>query len=483
MTEADEIPRESGSYADRDRDGVSSADLLVYVESVDANSVIGETPLDHMRSAETIIAERGHSAESFVRTAAGRVITPPEFSDGAFDCAVRSRRAVAARRVEASQWGMPVGADYVAGHWFTASASDPENFSRLEMPAWRYIYASADPDRWGTQAIPVGMFGDVWDVRLTPDGGTAVTLHWSRDPLESVHSLFAHDLKSGQQRLITRLTDGLTAPQGDLSVSPDGCYVIAGFPMPWLIDLRTGHSAGFGADLRAATWYPRAGASCVLGVTGAHDAPPWRLVLLDLATFRTEHFADLPRRVDGIQVAADGSIAARMRPQGETGWFDELVVSTDDGRNFEPLAPLRGRCGWRRRSTRPRWIDANPPDASPVVLYGDFEEFLRAVPPDNGASPGEAGWMLDLVKKLIAHRLSRLRERPSAADLLLAQLHILAALPILLDPETADAVIGQVVPAARAAAITGDGERWADAIDAVSGGRVAPPFTFRFGGA
>ena len=461
-----------------------SDDSLVYVESVDANSVAGETPLEHMRASEAIAAERGHLAETFVRTASGRVVTPPEFSDGAFDVAVGSQRAVAARRLEATQWGLPAGADYIVSHWPGVLGQDFENFYRLDLPAWRFVYASAASDYWGERAAPVGMFGDVNDIRFSADESAAVALHWNRDPLNSVSSLFAHDLTNGQQRLLTRLPDGATASHGELSVSADGRYVIAGFPVPELVDLHTGHSAGFGSryDLRAATWYPKAGASCVLAVTGGHDDPPWKLIILDLATYAAEHLADLPRRADGLQVARDGSIAARMRPEGETGWFDELVVSTDDGRTFEPVAPLRSASGWRRRSTRPRWIEAKPPDTAPVVLQPDFEEFLRAVPADNDANAGEIRWVLDIVGKLITRRVERLRERPTTADLLLAQLRILIALPVLFDPDMVDAVTSEVGAEWRAAANTRGGRLLVDAITAVIAHRLEPPITVIFGG-
>src|SRR6185437_9135135 len=263
--------------------------------------------------------------------------------------------AVAARRLEASHWGLPAGSDYLVSHWPGVQGQDFENFHRLEMPAWRYVYASAESDYWGEHAVPVGMFGDVSDICFAADETTAVALHWNRDPLNSVSSLFAHDLRKEEQRLITRLLDGPSASHGELSISPDGRYIIAGSPVPELIDLQTGHCAGFGSsyNLRAATWYPKAGASCVLGVSGGHDDPPWTLIILDLATYKAEHLADLPRRADGLRVSSDGAIAARMRPEGETGWFDELVVSTDDGRSFDPVAPLRSASGWRRRTTRP----------------------------------------------------------------------------------------------------------------------------------
>jgi hypothetical protein len=459
-------------------------DSLVYVESVDANSVAGETPLEHVRASEAIASERGHLAEALVRTAAGRVVTPAEFSDGAFDVAVRSRRAVAARRLEASHWGLPAGSDYLVSHWPGVQGQDFENFHRLEMPAWRYVYAGAESDDWGERANPVGMFGDVSDLRFTADETSVVALHWNRDPLNSVSSLFVHDLNKGQQRLLTRLPDSATASHGELSISPDGRYAIAGSPVPELVDLQTGHCAGFGSrhGLRAATWYPTAGPSCVLGVTGGHDDPPWTLVVLDLATFEAEHLADLPRRADGLQVAGDGAMAARMRPEGDTGWFDELVVSTDDGRNFEPVAPLRGASGWRRRGTRPRWLEVRPLEAAPVVLLPEFEEFLRAVPPDNDANPGEIRWVLDKVAGLIAQRVSRLRERPRAADLLLDQLHILITLPMLFDPEMIGGLASEVLTEWQAAANTRAGRLLVDAIIAVIAHRLELPITISFGG-
>ena len=82
--------------------------ILVYVESVYAASPGNpKTPVEHMRVAERIAAERGHLAESIVRRTAGRVVTPQGFGDDAFDLSLATRRAVAARAVEESRGGLP----------------------------------------------------------------------------------------------------------------------------------------------------------------------------------------------------------------------------------------------------------------------------------------------------------------------------------------------------------------------------------------
>jgi hypothetical protein len=459
---------------------VATSGSLVYIESADANSLGTETPLDHLRVAEKIAAERGHPAESFTRTAAGHVLTPEAFGDHAFDFSPRTGRAVAARSVEASQWGMPPGADYVSRHMsFTAAAQDPASFARIERPAWAFTYVGAPGDQFGAQAAPASVYGNAQDIRVTPAGNTAVTLQLCRDPAGSAFCLFAHDLDSGQLRLLTRLREP-AENQGDLSVSPDGRYLLAGSPLPQLVDIATGHCAGIGRAYRAATWYPRGGPSCVLAVTGDNDKPPWKLVLLDLSTFAVEDFAELPRRVDGLQAAADGTLALRMQAPGEPGRVEQLVVSTDNGRSFEPAAPLRGASGWLRRSARPRWIEAAADAPGPVTLHAGFEEFLRQVPADNGYAQGEAGWVLDTAAYLIKHRVTRLRERPPAADILLSQLGILAALATLFDPGMAAEVIRQVVPVAREASAR-DGGRAAAGIEAVAAGRQPPPFTIKFG--
>jgi len=457
-----------------------ASDSLIFVESVDANSIPGSTPLEHLRAAAAIVAERGHRAETFARTGSGHIITPHGFADRALDIAPNQQRASAVRCIEASEWGLPVGADYVARHWITAKAEDYANFERLETAAWTRTYAGRPGDYWGVGASPVGMFGNVCDVRLSPDGNTAVTLQWFRNPIASVYGLFAHDLSTGEQRLVTRLS-GAMEDHGELSISSDGRYVIAGNPTPQLVDIRTGHTAGFGGSCRAATWYPKAGPSHILAVTGGHEHPPWQLVLMDLATFVPEPFADLPRRVDGIQVAQDGTIVARMRPIDENGWFDELVVSTDDGRTFEPLSPLRGRGGWRRRGTHPRWIEVPSIASSEAVTLDEgFETFLRDAPPDNKANPEEIDWILDTIAPQIKHRIARLGERPAATDALLAELRILTALPALFDPEMLAAVADQVVPAVRAAAVSAEGRCAADLIAAVATSRQRPPFSLAF---
>lgn len=465
---------------------MASSDSLVYAESVEGSSLGShETPREHLRAAAKVAAERGHPAESFIRSAAGRIFTPEVFSDTAFDAAVDVRRWVAARSLEASQWGLPRGADYVARHWAIAASVDPATFSRLE-PSWGLPYASAPGDSFAASGVPFGAYGDTADLRVAPDGKTAITLQYCQDPdyhllIQSECCLFEHELGTGQARLITRLHEA-SHGQGDLSLSPDGRYLIAGHPTPQLVDVRTGHCAGIGAGYRAATWYPQGGASTVLAVTGEHDAPPWKLVLIDLATFAVQDFADLPRRVDGVQVARDGTIAARMRPEEEKGWFDELVVSTDNGRSFEPVAPLRGASGWRRRGRRPRWIERSAPADGPVTLQPAFEESLREAPPDNRIGTGEIGWVMETAATLIRQRVNRLRAKPPATDLILAQLAALTALPAQLDPRIAGEVTRQVVPVARAAATTREGTRLVQSIAAVAAGRQPPPSTIRFGG-
>jgi len=460
---------------------MASADSLVYVESADANSLGSQTPREHARVAARIAAERGHPAESIVKTAAGHIITPEGFSDTAFDVSVATQRAAAARAVEESRWGLPNGADYVGHHMFTAAAMDPA-FGALETPPWPLAYVSARGDYWGTRAVAAGTYGSVSDIRLTPDGRTALSVQFCRDPVASSYCLFAHDLGSGQVRLIARTKDPMDS-YGEMSVSPDGRYLLTGYPIPVLIDITTGHGAGIGRSYRAATWYPKGGASCILAATGGNE-PPWKLVLVDLATFGVEELADLPRRVDGLAAAADGTIAARINAEGEEGWVVELAVSTDGGKSFDPVAPLRGRSGWLRRGGRPRWVEAAPggTSAGPVTLHAGFEEFLRAEPPANGFDQGEISWVLKTAAYLIKQRATRLRDKPPAADVVIDQLCILTTLPALFDRDMAAEVIRQVVPVARSAA--GRNKTLARVVDrmaAVAAGRQTPPFTITFG--
>jgi hypothetical protein len=457
---------------------MASSDFLVYIESVDSTSLAGDTPLEHMRAAEKVAAERGHPAETFARTASGLIVTPKGFSDVAFDISPRAQRAVAARSLETSQWGMPIGADYVAHQWILASGQDPANFSQAEIPPRAFAYASDPGDGLGTDAVPVGTYGETEDIRVTHSGDTAITLQFCRDPIAPRHCLFGHDLNSGQMKLITRLPD-VSQDHGDLSISPDGRYLIAGYPTVMLVDLTTGHSAGLGKSYRAATWYPKGGASCLLAVTGGHEQPPWELVLVDLTTFAVEKFADLPDRVDGIQVAADGTIAARTRPKDEKGWFDVVSVSTDSGKTFEPVAPSRGSSGWRRRGTRPRWIEPPSADAEPVTLHSGFEEFLREVPPDNGYQQGEAGWMLDVTADRIKQRVLRLRGGAPATHAILSQLVTLTTLAGLFDLTMNAEILKQVVPVCRA--LGREGAQTATAIADVAIGRQPPPFIIHFG--
>ena len=165
---------------------------------------------------------------------------------------------------------------------------------------------------------------------------------------------------------------------------------------------------------------------------------------------------------------------------GEEAWFDELVVSTDGGRSFEPVAPLHGPSGWRRRSTRPRWLCAEPPEATPVVLEQRFEEFLRAEPLDNRADVAEIRWILGFVAKDITQRVLRLQERPAIADDLIAQLRVLGSLT-LYDPEMAGAMCVEVVPIAREAARTAAGARDTETLAQMLLEQIAPLFVMQFG--
>jgi hypothetical protein len=438
-----------------------------------------ESPLEHLHKGEALASERGHPAESLVRTASGEVWTPFEFSDLAFDASMRWGRAAVARCVQGSRWGMPDGADYVAHHWFLVPALDPQNFSRLEMPPWSFACVSDAGDIKGTGARPVAAYGNVRDIRISPDGRSVLTMQFCRDQME-LCALFAYDLRTCGQRLVTRLGTG--AEHGDLSVSPDGRFVLVSNPSAALVDLRTGHWAGIGKEYRAATWYPAAGPSCVLAVTGGNDGPPWRLVTIDLSTFSVEQLAELPRRADGLQVARDGTIAARMRPAGETGWFDELVVSTDNGRSFEPVAPLHGASGWRRRSNHPRWIELLPETVSPVVLHSGFNEFLHSVQPLNSMLPGERTWVLETAEYLIRHRVNRLRQDPPAADALLTQLRVLGTLGVLFDRELTSEFMNQALPVMAVADAVSDYARKAATDVALAAlGQQKPAFTIAYG--
>lgn len=168
--------------------------------------------------AAKVAAERGHPAESFARTAGGRILTPEGFGDIAFDAAVDARRWAAARNLEASRWGAPRGADYVSNHWMAAAAVDPANFSAMERPSLALPYASAPDDSFAVTGAPFGVYGNTVDLRLTPDGKTAITLQFCRDrtaPWQQTdrHCLLAHDLDSGGARLIARLPDEPPRPR------------------------------------------------------------------------------------------------------------------------------------------------------------------------------------------------------------------------------------------------------------------------------
>jgi hypothetical protein len=420
---------------------------LLYLESVDANSVAGDTPEEHLYASQAIAEERGFASLAVTRGDDGQVITPDGFTDDAFDLSTRSQTAVAARTIEASRWGMAVGADYVAQHW--PMTFEPEIFSRMERPRWPMLYAGTRGDTLGREAKPRPVYGSVGDVRLSPDGDTIVWIEWLRGADgRDVNLVWTEDAGGASRRLAARL-ESQYAPFGDMSISPDGRWLLAGQPTE-LVDLQTGHAAFLGAEVWAACWHPAAGASCLLAAAISDFNSPAELFVLDLAAWRKEVVGAAPRRTIGLQIAPDGTIAARVNAESEAqqgGWFDELQITSDYFRTWEPVAPLVAASGWRRRCTRPRWTDPWPEEfVRPVILAPVFEDHFRSRQPILVPQTGEDEFVVENVRRRIRHRVARLAEDSSMATPLMADLRALTEHSIPLDGSLAATVRESVVP-------------------------------------
>lgn len=461
---------------------------LLFVESVDANSVPGDTPQEHLHASEWIARERGFPALSVVRSDTGHVITPLGFTDEAFDTHLPTGLSAAARTIESSMWGMPSGADYVAVHWIGAKLEDPENFLRIEDFRWPMLYVSGPGDPWGGSARPRAVFGRVLDVRFSPDGRRVVWLESVRENYRETCLVWKQEIGSETQRLVTRIPSA-TAYFGDMAISLDGRWLLADSETR-LIDLDTGHSAGLGSGVCAACWYPAAGPSVVLAAARSDFNEPARIFTLDLSTGRDETVGSSPRPVHGLQVAPDGTVAARMNHQHDAergGWFDELVVTSDLFATSEPVVAVEEASGWRRRATRPRWT-ASWPDAliRPVTIDDRLDESLRAHPPTLGLPSDVAEEALEGVLPRIRHRLARLGEEPAQVVPIVNELRALTEWSATADHDLALSIRTQVVPALdaalhmAAAAQDSDVARQVRAIDELAGGERQPTAALAF---
>lgn len=417
---------------------------LIFLESVDANSVDGETPLEHLRASELIARERGFAALAVARSADGRIFTPEGFTDDALDITPNGDIA-AARTIESSMWGLPIGADYVAQHWSSA-AQEEEALLRLEDVRWPMLYATVS-DAGSSIVTPRAVVGRVVDVRITPDRDRIVWQEWARGPgFEEANLIWSEDLAGTTRRLVTRLNSPM-AMTGDLSISPDGRWLLAGQPSE-LVDLETGHSMQLGPSIWCACWYPQAGPSSILTATFTDLNEPADLAVIDLSIWKGEKVGVLPRRTNGLQAGADGRIAARVNAESEAragGWFDELVVGDSPTAAFEPVLPLVAASGWRRRCTRPRWT-AGLPVVGPVTLADSVESHLRSQPLSNGGPVGVEAFVVEQASTRIRHRLARIDEEPRMAQPLLLELGALLELTTSFDADLADAVVEDVLP-------------------------------------
>lgn len=409
----------------------------LFVESVDANSVDGDTPLEHLRASQAIATERGFASLAVARAADGEILTPPGFTDGAFDVAADGAITAAARTIEAGQWGLPLGADYVAQHWASAAQTEPA-LERLEDVRWPLLYVNGTPR---------AVIGSVIDVRLLPVGGGVVWSEWVRGPdgVET-HVIWTEGLDGGRRRFVTSLATP-TASISDMSVSPDGRWLLVGHPVE-LVDLLTGASTVL-SSIWSASWYPSSGPSSIIGVTASGVNEPCDLVVVDLARWSGDVVGRLPRRTNGLTAAPDGAIAARVNAESEAlggGWFDELLVADGIGEPFEPILPLRSASGWRRRCSCARW-DGAPALPRPLELADTLQDALATAPaPATFRSLGAERFAVEMVRPRVEHRLACLQDSPEMAGPVLAELGAMLELTIEFDPQLRHDVINDVGP-------------------------------------
>jgi len=456
---------------------------LVFVESVDANSVPGDTPLEHLHGSARIAAERGFPALSAVRSDEGHLLTPAGFTDEAFDIHFPGRLAAAARTIESSMWGMPPGADYVSVHWIGAKLEDPENFLRIEDFRWPMLYVGDAGDPWGTGARPRAVFGRVIDVKFSPDGQHLIWLESVRHDYQDVCLVWRQEVGTDVQRLASKFPSA-TAFFADMSVSLDGRWLLADAETR-LIDLDTGHHAGLGSGICAACWYPAAGPSSILAVTRSGFNEPADVFILDLSTWTREVVGTAPRPIHGIQAAPDGNLVARMNNEREAlagGWFDHLVVTDDFFRTIESVVPVDEPSGWRRRATRPRWTAPWPEDllGRPVQLDSNFESFLRGEAPDRSVTRDLTEQVIETIVPRIRHRLARIEEEPSLVVAITNEVRGLTEWAATAEPDLAASVRSQVLPILRqalatvGAAVDSAAAQQVSAIEALAAGRRTP---------
>jgi hypothetical protein len=418
-----------------------SISRLVYIESVDANSVDGDTVEEHMRSSAKIAEERGFRSLAVARDDAGRVLTPQGFTDDAFHTARDAHVHVAARTLESSCWGLPVGSDYVAQHWPLAQAESKE-LVRLEEYRWAMLYSGSNAGN----ARPRAVYGRVMDVRLSPDESTVVWTEWVRVNGSDRYLVFKEAIGGGGRRLVGRLKSALTGE--NLSISADGRWLLAGRPTE-IIDLETGYSTPLGSDVWTACWFPAAGASSILAVSFSLHNSPCEVFNWDLATSKKTLLGGLPRRTDAIEMGPERNIVAEVNAESDAilgGWFGELVVLDETLRSWDPVTTLVAPSGWRRRCRLPKWTTHAPENPSVVVLSDILEARLHESGTERQWDSNEHEFLFQFVASRLRHRMSRLSENPIGAYVILDEVRALCEYATAIDIGFSEAVRDDVVP-------------------------------------
>lgn len=395
---------------------------LVLIEKTSANTTPGETIPDYLAACQHLVEERGTPAASVARTDRGELLTPRERSDGAFSWT--AGRTVACGRPIGDLWSGLPGTDYLSEHWATARAEDPARFGSLEYASTNWLHVDGEPLRLPDDAL-------LWDASravLSPDGSIAVVLEFV--PRQPQLTLWRYDLIRGTRQAVRQVPHAVLF--GELSVSADNRWLLAGSREVHLVDLKANRSVVL-SNLRAASWAPWHGPSMVVAAIGP-DQGPCTLLMLDLATWAGERLCVVDARVDTVTVSPRGEFAAVVNTPDLAGWVPNVVEVDPASGRYDPVLPWRLNCGTYRSTTSPQWI-AVPASARPVMLESGLEAALGEPGDPPPAQPADEQWLTEFAERF-SRRLALLRHDP-AHPLLRAELALLARWRESHDPSAA----------------------------------------------
>jgi hypothetical protein len=333
---------------------------LVFIEAPDATSTGGSTIDEYLRLCEPVIEERGTASASVTMDETGAVLTPAGYSDNSLDVSAAGGPLVASRRLSGRTWTGESAADFLTQNWFTAKAEHPQRFGQLEYASAHWLYSGKHQDGTPLRAAPTTPLWDASVSRFTPDG-TAIVLIEFRAQREVW--VWLQDARTGARRTVCALPQ--EALLGDISISGDGRWLLAGQGTILLVDLASGAVVQVPDHITSACWLTTEGPSVLLaGRNIARSAT--QLGRYDLADGRWETTCEVDTWVGELDVARDGRIAAVVGVPGEQNWVGGVALIDGSSGKVDDVLSRRYRCGPWRRTSRPRWIAGQPATADPV---------------------------------------------------------------------------------------------------------------------